>query len=213
MSGKLVIVTSPSGGGKGTLLKRVRAVLPDLGFAISHTTRNPRPGEEHGREYFFISSNEFEDMIRAGEFLEHAVVHGNFYGTSLTESEKCARAGRDLLVEIDVQGALQIVARRPDLCYSIFILPPSFEVLSDRLTRRGTEQPADLKVRLRNAFSEVAHYEQFDYAVINNDAETASNQIISIISAERQRPDRQTDAVRVILNSFDDAKHLFNGEE
>jgi guanylate kinase len=213
MSGKLVIVTSPSGGGKGTLLRRVRTMLPDLGFAISHTTRAPRAGEEHGREYFFISRGEFENMIRAGEFLEHAVVHGNLYGTSLIESEKLARGGQDLLVEIDVQGAIQILDKRPDLCYSIFILPPSFDVLRYRLTARGTEQPADLQMRLQNAFTEVAHYEQFDYIVINNDLDFASDQIAAIISAERQRPNRQTDAVRVILNSFDDAKHLFNGEE
>jgi guanylate kinase len=213
MSGKLVIVTSPSGGGKGTLLRRVRTMLPDLGFAISHTTRAPRTGEEHGREYFFISRDEFENMVRAGEFLEHAVVHGNLYGTSLTESEKLARGGQDLLVEIDVQGAIQILEKRPDLCYSIFILPPSFDVLRYRLTTRGTEQPADLHLRLQNAFTEVAHYEQFDYVVINNDLDFASDQIAAIISAERQRPNRQTEAVRVILNSFDAAKHLFNGEE
>lgn len=212
MSGKLIIVTSPSGGGKGTLLKRVRAALPELGFAVSHTTRAPRPGEEHGREYFFITPDEFRSMVDASEFLEYAAVHGNYYGTSLAESEKIANAGQDLLVEIDVQGAVQILQKRPDLCYSIFILPPSFEVLRDRLTSRGTEHPADLALRLRNAFDEVAHYEQFDYAVINNDAETASDQIIAIIKSERQRPDRQKDAVSVILSSFDAAKHLFNGE-
>jgi guanylate kinase len=213
MSGKLIIVTSPSGGGKGTLLKRVRSALPDLGFAVSHTTRAPRPGEEHGREYFFVRPEEFESMVRSGEFLEYALVHGNWYGTSLAESETALSKGHDLLVEIDVQGAIQILEKRPDLCYSIFILPPSFEVLRDRLTRRGTEGDEDLQVRLRNAFSEVAHYQHFDYVVVNNDADAASAQIEAIIRAERQTPDRQKEAVRVILKSFDDAKHLFDGEE
>ncbi len=186
--------------------------MPELGFSVSHTTRGKRYGEENGREYYFVSQDEFLRSIDRGDFLEYASVHGNLYGTSIIESEKVSSSGKDLIVEIDVQGALQILAKLPDQCVSIFILPPSFEVLRSRLTSRGTEGEDELKTRLKNAFNEVRQYEKFQYVVINSDLASATRQISSIIIAERQDRVRQSDAIQSILNSFDASKHLFNGE-
>ncbi len=212
MRGNLIIVSSPSGGGKGTLIQEVRAMLPDLGFSCSHTTRPRREGELEGREYYFISREEFERRIEAGDFLEYANVHGHLYGTSLAESRKVYNTGKDLIVEVDVQGALQIMERVEEASVSIFILPPSFEVLRARLTARGTESDQGLRTRLRNSFREVMQYSRFDYIVINEDLAAAARQMASIIIAERQLTDRQTSAIQGILDSFDAAKHLFEGE-
>ncbi|HVF45994.1 MAG TPA: guanylate kinase, partial [Pyrinomonadaceae bacterium] len=151
MHGKLIIISSPSGGGKGTLITAVRTMMPELGYSVSHTTRPQRPGEENGREYFFVDQEEFEARIKNGEFLEYANVHGKLYGTSIAESEKVSRSGRDLIVEVDVQGAVQIMERLPSEVISIFILPPSFDVLKARLTSRGTESGESLNTRLKNA--------------------------------------------------------------
>ncbi len=214
MKGNLIIISSPSGGGKGTLIKEVRGMLPDLGYSCSHTTRPKRFGEEEGREYYFISNEEFERRISAGDFLEYANVHGNLYGTSLAESRKVANTGKDLLVEVDVQGALQIMDK-PDLegsRISIFILPPSFEVLRARLTARNTEDAAELRTRLKNSFNEVMQYSKFDYVIVNEDLTAAARQLASIIIAERQSTDRQTSAIQGILDSFDASRHLFEGE-
>ncbi len=212
MNGKLIIISSPSGGGKGTLIREVRTMLPELGYSVSHTTRPQRFGEENGREYFFVPKDEFERRIADGEFLEYAEVHGNLYGTSKAESEKVFRSGRDLVVEVDVQGAIQIMERAEQDSISIFILPPSFEVLRARLTSRGTESEAELNIRLKNAFNEVLQYSKFKYIVVNEDVFSASRQIVSIIVAERQCADRQNESIQVILDSFDAAKHQFEGE-
>ncbi|MFN2501868.1 MAG: guanylate kinase [Pyrinomonadaceae bacterium] len=211
MNGKLIIISSPSGGGKGTLIKEVRAMLPELGYSVSHTTRGQRFGEENGREYHFVSREEFQRRIDNGDLLEYADVHGNLYGTSVAESEKALSDGKDLIVEVDVQGAEQIMQKVKRDIVSIFIMPPSFDTLEARLTSRGTEDPAGLTVRLQNAFNEVLHYSQFKYVVVNEDVFTASRQIASIIIAQRQVLDRQTDAIQVILNSFDSARHRFQG--
>jgi guanylate kinase len=212
VKGNLIIVSSPSGGGKGTLITAVREMLPDLGYSCSHTTRPRRTGEQEGREYFFISKDEFQRRIDAGDFLEYANVHGHLYGTSIAESRKVFNTGKDLIVEVDVQGALQIMERVSDASVSIFILPPSFEVLRARLTARATEDPAEVRTRLRNSFNEVRQFSRFDYIIINEELSTAANQLASIIVAERQLTDRQTSAVQGILDSFDAARHLFEGE-
>lgn len=214
MKGNLVIISSPSGGGKGTLIKEVRGHLPDLGYSCSHTTRPQRFGEEEGREYFFISDDEFRRRIDAGDFLEYANVHGHLYGTSLAESRKVFNSGRDLIVEVDVQGALQIMEKDElaDSRISIFILPPSFEVLRARLTARNTESEDGLRTRLRNSFDEVMQFSKFDYVVINDDLTAAARQMAAIIVAERQTATRQNDAIRSILDSFDASRHLFEGE-
>ena len=212
MTGNLIIISSPSGGGKGTLIKEVRGMLPDLGYSVSHTTRPQRFGEENGREYFFTTKQDFERRIAGGDFLEYAVVHGNLYGTSIAESEKVFSTGKDLVVEVDVQGAVQIMERLEGKSISIFILPPSFEVLEARLTARATEDQAELRTRLCNSFDEVMQYSKFKYVIINEDISSAARQIAAIIVAERQRLDRQTDAIQDILNSFDASKHQFEGD-
>lgn len=214
MKGNLIIISSPSGGGKGTLIKEVRGMLPDLGYSCSHTTRPQRFGEEEGREYFFITEAEFRQRIDAGDFLEHANVHGNLYGTSLAESKKVFNTGKDLIVEVDVQGALQIMDKKEldGSRISVFILPPSFEVLRARLTSRATEDPDELRVRLKNSFNEVMQYSKFDYVIVNQDLPTAARQLAAIITAERQTTDRQRSAIQGILDSFDASRHLFDGE-
>lgn len=211
MKGNLIIISSPSGGGKGTLIKELLESVPDIGYSVSYTTRPPRFGEEEGRHYHFVSQAEFEDEVRAGGFLEHAEVHGNFYGTSLAQTDRITSEGRDVILEIDVQGAAAVLERAPD-AVSIFILPPSFEVMKARLMSRGTESDAELEIRLRNSQVEVLQYSRFKYVIINDEIFSASRRLAAIILAERQRRDRQTEAVQGIIDSFDVSKHHLPGE-
>jgi guanylate kinase len=199
--GMLVVVSSPSGGGKGTLIRRALKNVPNLGYSVSFTTRAPREGEVNGRHYFFVSEQEFNAMAEAGGFLEWAVVHGNLYGTSHAQVERERRAGHDIILEIDVQGALSVRRLAQD-AVSVFILPPSFEILRDRLVGRGSERPDDLALRLRNARSEVEHYREFQYVVINDDAERAAGLLTSIIYAERARRVRQEEIAQRVLATF-----------
>lgn len=211
MKGALIIISSPSGGGKGTLVKEILARDPAVGFSVSYTTRAIRPGEENGREYHFISGSEFETRIANGEFLEHALVHGNYYGTSRLQVEHEIDRGRDIILEIDVQGAVQVLERFPD-ALSIFILPPSYNILSERLAQRGTETDETLELRLRNAIGEVQQFDRFSFVVVNDEKETAVTELQSIILADRQRSIRQTARVQAILDSFDESKHCNHGE-
>jgi guanylate kinase len=211
MKGRLIIISSPSGGGKGTLIKEILESIPNLGYSVSFTTRAPRFGEEEGRHYHFVSKTEFEEEINAGGFLEYAEVHGNYYGTSLSQAERMAAEGKDVILEIDVQGADWVRKRVPDVL-SIFILPPSFEVLKARLVSRGTEDPADLELRLKNARAEVMEYTKFEYIVVNDEIFSAARKLGAIILAERQRRDRQIEAIYGILDSFDVSKHHLPGE-
>jgi guanylate kinase len=210
--GNLIIISSPSGGGKGTLIKELLDSIPDIGYSVSYTTRERRFGEENGRDYHFITIPEFTDKIEANEFLEHAEVHGNYYGTSLYETERMLNAGRDVILEIDVQGALQVMKKVPGAATSIFILPPSYEVLRARLTARSTETAEDLSLRLRNAFDEVEQYTRFDYVVVNDDLRIACRNLAAIILAERQTRVRQTDCIKGIIGSFEMSKHTNSGE-
>ena len=205
MKGNLIIISSPSGGGKGTLIREVLDTVPHLGYSVSLTTRAPRYGEESGKDYHFVSLEEFEAYRAADRFLEFAEVHGNFYGTSLEQIEKMTNAGMDVILEIDVQGAASVLAKMPE-AVSIFILPPSFEVLRARLTARATERVNDLELRLQNSLDEVMQFSGFAYAVINDEIASASRRIAAIILAERQRPHRQGEAIQAILNSFERAK-------
>lgn len=202
MKGNLIIISSPSGGGKGTLIKEILKTVPNIGYSVSYTTRLMREGEENGRDYFFVSRERFQELIGAGEFLEFAEVHGNFYGTSIKQVEAEAALGRDIILEIDVQGAKNVREKMPE-AVSIFILPPSFEVLKERLTARATEKKDDLELRLKNSFGEVNCYKDFEYIVINDSVEHASADLERIILAERLRRIRQTDSIRAILDSFD----------
>lgn len=208
MKGGLIIISSPSGGGKGTLIKEVLRTLPGISFSVSYTTRAMREGEQHGREYFFVSREEFESLIEKGEFLEYAEVHGNLYGTSKTQVEKILDSGTDVLLEIDVQGASILTRKLPDAA-SIFIMPPSFPVLQTRLTLRATESSGDLQLRLRNSFDEVRAYEMFKYVIINDDLMHAVEDLRTVIRAERLRRDRQTDEIQSILDGFDASKRQF----
>ena len=197
----LIVVSSPSGGGKGTLIDRARKTVPNLSYSVSYTTRSPRPGEVNGREYFFVSRVEFEEMIAAKHFLEWAWVHGNLYGTSRDQVMLEMAAGRDIILEIDVQGATSVRGLLTG-AVCIFILPPSFEILRQRLITRGTDSPEDLERRLRGAPAEVEHYKDFQYVIINDDIERASAQLSSIIYAERARCERQEEQLKQVLEKF-----------
>ena len=205
MKGNLIIISSPSGGGKGTLIKEILKSTPDIGYSVSYTTRAAREGEENGRDYLFVSYQEFSDLIKQGEFLEYAEVHGNFYGTSKTRVDHEIENGRDVILEIDVQGAENIVKGFPD-AVSIFILPPTFEILRERLTARATETNENLALRLKNSFGEVQKFKDFQYIVINNEKEKATRDLQTIILAERLKRVRQTEAIQGILDSFDISK-------
>jgi guanylate kinase len=205
MKGNLIIISSPSGGGKGTLIKEILQSTPDIGYSVSYTTRAARTGEEYGRDYFFVSYQEFSDLIKQNEFLEYAEVHGNFYGTSKTRVNHETEAGRDVILEIDVQGAENIVKSFPE-AVSVFIMPPSFEILRERLTTRATETHENLALRLKNSFSEVQKFKEFQYVVINDDKTKASNDLRTIILAERLKRVRQMESIQDILDSFDISK-------
>ncbi len=187
--GMLIVVSSPSGGGKGTLIDRVLKTVPGVSYSVSYTTRAPRASEENGREYFFVDEPAFREMVERGEFLEWANVYGHLYGTSSAQVERERAAGRDIILEIDVQGAESIRHKVAD-SVSIFILPPSFELLRERLVTRGTDSAADLERRLKGAPAEVAQYVSFDYVILNDDINRASQQLASVIYAERARRER-----------------------
>lgn len=199
--GRLIVVSSPSGGGKGTLIRRVLKEVSGLGYSVSYTTRAARVGEAHGREYFFVTPETFMEMVRAGEFLEWAEVHGNLYGTARAQVERELAEGRDILLEVDVQGASSVRAQVKN-AVSVFILPPSFDTLCARLIARGSERPDDLTLRLKNARGEVERYVEFDYVVINDVVERAAKQLASIIYAERARRERQEYQARRVLATF-----------
>jgi guanylate kinase len=199
--GMLVVVSSPSGGGKGTIIKRVRKMVPDLGYSVSFTTRAPRPNEVDGRDYHFVTPSRFEEMRARGEFLEWAVVHGNLYGTAYSEIERELASGRDVILEIDVQGAAS-VRQRTTGAVCIFILPPTYEVLRERLLRRGSESPAELQRRLGNSRGEVERYREFAYVIVNDDADRAAAQLAAIVTAERVRRERQEEVAQRVLATF-----------
>lgn len=199
--GTLFVVSSPSGGGKGTIIRHVLEVVPNLSYSVSFTTRAPRPGEINGREYFFVSRDVFDEMVAAGEFLESACVHGNFYGTAKRQVREETAAGVDIVLEVDVQGAASVRQLLMD-SVSIFILPPSYEVLRERLIARGTDTPEELAIRLRNAPAELRQYSTFDYVIFNDEVERAARQLASIIYAERARCARQEKLVRDVIDKF-----------
>ena len=199
--GILFVVSSPSGGGKGTLIQRVLKKIPDLSYSISFTTRTPRSGEVNGREYFFVSQEKFEEMASANEFLEWANVHGKLYGTSSKQVFDEIADGRDIILEVDVQGAASVRELVPD-SVSVFILPPSFEILKQRLESRGTDSPEELEVRLRNAPVELKDYSAYQYLILNDDMNQAAEQLAAIVYAERARLVRQEAKVRHVVQAF-----------
>lgn len=184
--GRIIIISGPSGVGKGTVVKRIMEADPTLCFSVSATTRTIRPGEVDGVNYFFISKERFEDMIQRGEFLEHACYTGNYYGTPEPAVDAALAQGRSVVLEIDVQGALQVMHRRPD-AISIFIAPPSYEELRRRLTGRGDTDSESMERRLQEAGGECAHAKEYAYTVINDSVEDAVRKVQAILSAERCR--------------------------
>ena len=199
--GNLVAVSAPSGAGKSTLVEMVLARLERLRYSISYTTRKARGTERHGVDYYFVPQPEFLAMRERGEFLESAEVHGHLYGTPEAETSALLCEGSDVILDIDVQGAAQIRRRMPD-AITVFILPPSYEVLERRLRSRNLNESADLERRLQNAAAEVGLYEEFKYIIINDDLEKSAQSLEAIIVAERHRLERQRPAARNILATF-----------
>jgi guanylate kinase len=195
------IISAPSGSGKSTLVHRLLKTVPNLAFSISLTTRAPRAGETPGVDYIFISRKDFEERLARGEFLESAEVYGNYYGTNRETFEAATREGKDLVLDIDVQGARQLKVAIPQ-AISIFVLPPSRDVLEQRLRSRSQDSEEVIERRLRGAAAEVQNYTQYDFVLINREIEEASARLANIVEAERQRKARMEEEVRPILESF-----------
>jgi guanylate kinase len=190
------IISAPSGSGKSTLVNKVREIVPGLKFSISYTTRAPRAGEQNGREYFFVSPAEFEEMIRKDEFLEHAKFDGNYYGTARRFLALADQEGKDLLLDIDVQGAAQIKGRIAD-AVSIFIMPPNRRELEKRLRTRSLDKEEVIQRRLVTASREIENYDKYDYILINDRLEESIDALKSILLAERlTRPGAQEEKQR-----------------
>ena len=181
--GKLLVFSAPSGAGKTTLVRKVMAERPNLTFSISYTTRRPRAGETDGLDYHFLRRAEFVAMRDAGEFLEHAEVFGNFYGTGRQQVESLRDAGQDVLLEIDWQGARQVRTNQPDCC-SVFIMPPSVAELERRLRGRGTDTDAVIERRLGEAVADMSHWAEFDHVVVNERLEAAVAALLAIMADE-----------------------------
>ena len=187
--GLLIVISGASGTGKGTVCKELLTREPSIAYSVSATSRAPREGEQDGHEYYFCTRAEFEAMIADGAFLEYADVYGNYYGTPLAPIEVRRAAGEDILLEIDTQGALNVMERCPDGTF-IFLLPPSLEELQRRITGRGSESEESLARRLAAARDEILLGKRYRYAVLNDTVEAATDRIQTILAAERLRADR-----------------------
>jgi guanylate kinase len=181
MSSRLFVISAPSGAGKTTLVRALLARVPGLRVSISHTTRQRRPTEQEGREYYFVERPAFERLRDAGAFLEHAEVFGNLYGTSRPQLEEKLAAGHDVILEIDWQGARQARLALPG-CQTIFVLPPSREILQRRLVDRQTDSPEVIQRRLSQAVADMSHYREFDYTVVNDELERAVTELAEIVA-------------------------------
>ena len=190
MRGTLFIVAAPSGAGKSSIVNACLTRDPNIALSISFTSRAPRPGERHALHYHFIAADEFQRMIDAGDFFEHALVHGDLKGTARQSVEPQLAAGRDVLLEIDWQGARQVRDKVPD-AVGIFILPPSREALEERMRKRGQDSDETIALRLKNAHREMSHYHEFDYVIVNEVFETAVDEMCAIFTASRLRLDAQ----------------------
>ncbi|MGB1720420.1 MAG: guanylate kinase [Paracoccaceae bacterium] len=197
--GLLIILSSPSGAGKSTLAARLRAWDSTLNFSVSATTRAPRPGEEHGREYYFHSREEFQDMVAKGDMLEHAEVFGNYYGSPKGPVEEAINAGRDVLFDIDWQGGQQVRASALGKhVLSIFILPPSIPELERRLYARAQDSKEVIYGRMSKSRDEISHWPEYDYVLVNEDLDETEARLKTIVAAERLRLSQQPDLVNVV---------------
>ncbi len=196
------IISAPSGSGKSTLVACLLARDPQLRFSVSYTTRGARGAEKPGESYIYISPQEFEERVERGEFLEHAQVFGNYYGTNRKVLEQARSEGKDLILDIDVQGARQLKERIPE-AVSIFVLAPSRDILEQRLRARSEDSEEVIQRRLREAAEEIRNYSQYDYVLINHQLEQSIETLTAIIKAERVRRIRMEDQIRPILRSFE----------
>lgn len=187
--GTLVVVSAPSGAGKTTLCREVRNVVPDLAYSVSYTTRSKRPGEVDGVDFHFVSEATFREMIARNEFAESAEVHGNLYGTSARVLEEAQAAGRDILLDIDTQGACQLRRRDPHAVL-VFVIAPSMTELEQRLKERRSDAPQEIARRLARASEEIVSWQEYDYLIVNRDLKEAVEQLAAIIHAERCRTSR-----------------------
>lgn len=201
MAGNLIIVSAPSGAGKTTLVEKMLARLNGIRPSVSMTARLPRPGEQDGRHYHFVTPEAFQEMIERGELLEWARVHGNLYGTSRKTVEETLASGLDIVLTIDVQGARAATELFADST-SIFILPPSRASLLERLRTRGADEEKDIRLRVENAKHELEEYRNFDYVIINDDLEHATEELIAIIRARRCEREDRVSSAEEILSQF-----------
>ncbi len=200
----MFIISAPSGSGKSTLTRELLKVVPGLRFSISYTTRPPRGQERDGEDYFFVTREGFEQRLARGEFLEHAEVFGNYYGTHATELDRAASEGVDLVLDIDVQGARQLKGKIP-AAVSIFILAPSREILEQRLRARSQDSDQVIERRLGEAAEEIRNYSLYDYVLVNREVAASVDILASIVKATRSRRDRMEQQIRPILESFKNA--------
>ena len=189
--GFLLVLSSPSGAGKTTIARRLIAAEPGLTLSVSVTTRRPRQGEIDGRDYIFIDRERFDEMMARDEFLEHAIVFGNSYGTPRGPIEEALAGGRDIVGDVDWQGAQQLVKRLPDDLVSVFVLPPSRDALAVRLRSRAQDSPTVVAARMAKSAEEMSHWSEYDYVIINNDIDESVAQARAILIAERLRRTRQ----------------------
>ena len=199
--GNLLVLSAPSGGGKTTILQKALSLLDEIDFSVSYTTRVQRLTERDGLDYHFVTEEVFREKIEGNQFLEWAEVHGNLYGTGRRETEAICESGRDVLLDVDVQGAAQVREAKPD-AVTIFMLPPSFEVLEKRLRGRQQDSPEAIEKRLQAARSEIGRYLDYDYVVINEEMDHAADMLRAIILAERGRPQSMEGLIRPIFESF-----------
>jgi guanylate kinase len=199
--GSILVISAPSGSGKSTLVRRLVASLPDLAFSVSHTTRPRREGEKEGRDYFFVTRRRFESMIAAGDFIEWAEVYGHLYGTSKAQIDKALAAGRDVLLDIDVQGHQQVRRRLPE-ALSVFVMPPSFRELKRRLTDRHSDSPQVVEKRLAAARQEISHWPDYDYLVVNDHLSLATQALRAVVRAGRFRRQNQAERAQEICTTF-----------
>ncbi len=199
--GSILVISAPSGSGKSTLTRRLMRAFPGLSFSVSYTTRAPRAGEKQGRDYFFVSQKVFKRMIARHEFVEWADVYGHLYGTAHRQLQAAQEAGRDILLDIDVQGHRQVRQRLPG-AVSVFILPPSFRELERRLRRRHSDAPEEIARRLHTASQEISRWPEYDYLVVNDRVADAAQALRAIVRAVRFRRPNQAGRARQIVSTF-----------